>query len=445
MQQQLRDGLILRSISEGVESDRANMGKFYAEVFGEEGEEDAPALEGWTHDLLSDEHPQTTADDFWVVVDPAKEDKIVSAVLLIPQTWSYYGVQLGMGRVELVATHKDYRHRGLVRALFDAAHARSAELGHVMQGVTGIPHYYRRFGYTMAVDLGGRARMPMAVVPKRKDDEKPKYTFRRATDADIPNLLKWDEGFRRKFTLSTVYNADMWRFELNHRSKGTPMYKHVHIISNQSGEDVGYIVLQASDYWSMTRCSSYVLDRKASYLDTIDDVLRYMKSFAENYYADHEKDAPNLLGFDDNMPPVFNRMVTKMGHSRTYETLYAWYLRVPDLPKLIKTIAPVLEKRLEDSDVNGYTGNLSVHSFSKTATTIKFENGCITDVTEDVLHPEWKADAAFPNHTFLNVLFGHRSPDELVRTLPEVFVNRKATVLFDALFPLHPSSILPIA
>jgi len=100
---------------------------------------------------------------------------------------------------------------------------------------------------------------------------------------------------------------------------------------------------------------------------------------------------------------------------------------------------------LEDSDVNGYTGNLSVHSFSKTATTIKFENGCITDVTEDVLHPEWKADAAFPNHTFLNVLFGHRSPDELMRILPEVFVNRKATVLFDALFPLHPSSILPIA
>jgi len=445
MHQQLRDGLILRSISEGVESDRANMGKFYVEVFGDEDEEDAPVLEAWTNDLLSDEHPQTTPDDFWVVVDPSKDDKIVSAVLHIPQTWSYNGVPLGMGRVELVATHKAYRQRGLVRQLFNAAHERSAELGHVMQGVTGIPHYYRRFGYTMAVDLGGRARVPAALIPKLKDDEKPKFTFRRATDADIPNLLRWDEDFRRKFTLSTVYTADMWRFELNHRTKGTPMYKYVHIISDQSGNNIGYVVLMTSDYWSVMRCSSFVLDSKASYLEVIDDLLRYMKSFAEDYYANHTKDVPGVLGFDDNMPPVFNRLVSKMGYSRTYETLYAWYLRVPDLPKLIKTIAPVLEQRLENSYVSGYTGDLSIHSFNKTATTIKFDEGRIVDVTEDVLHPEWKADAAFPNHTFLNVLFGHRSPDELVRTLPEVFTNRKAAVLFDALFPLNPSSILPIA
>ena len=128
MQQQLDGGLILRSLSEGIASDAEGLPDFYVRIFTESGEEDAVTLGPWTRDLIADTHPTVTDDDIWVVVDPAAGDKIVSALLLIPQTWRYDDIEFGVGRVELVATDKEYRRRGLVRKLMDVAHQRSAML-----------------------------------------------------------------------------------------------------------------------------------------------------------------------------------------------------------------------------------------------------------------------------------------------------------------------------
>src|SRR5689334_7311388 len=116
MHQLLDGGLILRSLSEGHASDKENIAKFYQDTFGEAGEDTPIALGEWTRTLVSGRHPTVTDDDVWVVVDPVKDDQIVSAVLLIPQTWQYDGIPVGVGRVELVATNKEYRRRGLVRA-----------------------------------------------------------------------------------------------------------------------------------------------------------------------------------------------------------------------------------------------------------------------------------------------------------------------------------------
>ena len=84
--------------------------------------------------------------------------QIVSALCLIPQTWTYDRIVFGVGRPELVATDPRYRRRGLVRAQMDVVHEWSRERGHLVQAITGIPWYYRQFGYEMALALaGGRA------------------------------------------------------------------------------------------------------------------------------------------------------------------------------------------------------------------------------------------------------------------------------------------------
>ena len=77
---------------------------------------------------------------------------------LISQTWTYDGIPFGVGRPELVGTQPEYRKRGLVRAQFEVIHAFSAERGEMVQAITGIPFYYRQFGYEMAMGLGGAAR-----------------------------------------------------------------------------------------------------------------------------------------------------------------------------------------------------------------------------------------------------------------------------------------------
>ena len=167
MEKSLPDGLRLRSLSAGYERDRERLKGLYHLVFRDELDDwDVPDDDMWVDSLLSGSHPTITDDDVWVVVDPAKDDMVVSSVLLIPQVWRYDTVEIGVGRPEVVLTHPDYRQRGLVRELMTVTHERSEALGHVIQGITGIGHYYRRFGYAMAVDLDSFASLPMTAVPQ---------------------------------------------------------------------------------------------------------------------------------------------------------------------------------------------------------------------------------------------------------------------------------------
>ena len=238
MQHQLDDGLILRSLDEGYESDKQNLTKFYVDVFTDAYGPEDEDLQYWINDLLDDKHPTVTDADIWVVVDSTQDDRIVSALLLIPQVWRYAGVDIGVGRVELVATHKEYRDRGLVRKLFDVLHARSESLGHDIQAITGIPYFYRQFGYAMAVELGMGGTLPFGAIPKLKDDEKVKYTLRAVTSDDIPQLMEWDCAFGKDYLLSVDRPAAIWKYEL--ASRTPPLGYKLHIIVNENGEDVGF-------------------------------------------------------------------------------------------------------------------------------------------------------------------------------------------------------------
>lgn len=82
--------------------------------------------------------------DYAIVEDTATR-AIVSGTCLISYEIEMEGMRLPFGRPEVVFTHPDYRDRGLVRALFELVHARSEAKGHLVQGITGIPFYYRSF------------------------------------------------------------------------------------------------------------------------------------------------------------------------------------------------------------------------------------------------------------------------------------------------------------
>lgn len=108
----------------------------------------------------------------------------------ISQTWSYEGIKFGVGRPELVGTLPEFRNRGLVRLQFEEIHKWSAERGELVQAITGIPFYYRQFGYEMALDLDGRRFGYEAQVPILKDSEAEHYVIRanriQRSDIEIP-------------------------------------------------------------------------------------------------------------------------------------------------------------------------------------------------------------------------------------------------------------------
>src|SRR5512143_932988 len=173
---ELGDGLILRRSSP---ADADALADFCARVHSDAGpEEPDEQVRAWTHDLLAKPHPTFRADDFTVIAQAAT-GRIVSTMNLIPQTWTYEGIPFGVGRPELVGTLPEYRNRGLIRLQFDEIHKWSAERGELVQAITGIPFYYRLFGYEMALDLTGRRLGYEANVPKLKEGEKEPFIIRR--------------------------------------------------------------------------------------------------------------------------------------------------------------------------------------------------------------------------------------------------------------------------
>src|SRR5581483_1452731 len=101
--------------------------------------------------LMSGGSPLMGPGDVALVQDTGAPDRpIVACAALWRETWEYAGIRFEVGRPENVATLAGYRKRGLVRAMLGLLHARCAAEGRPVQAITGIPHFYRQFGYEYA-------------------------------------------------------------------------------------------------------------------------------------------------------------------------------------------------------------------------------------------------------------------------------------------------------
>ncbi len=435
MQKQLADGLILRTLREGVASDRARLPQFYAAVNGEGEAAWVPdALAAWTEDLMTG-HPTTTPDDIFVVVDPAHDERIVSATLLIPQTWRYEDVEIPVGRPELVGTHPDYRGRGLVRTLFQAVHERSAALGHQLQVITGIPYFYRQFGYTMALDLDHGAIYPLYVAREMPAGYTPTYTLRAATEDDIGDLVRWHTGMAAQRLVTEVRTPELWRYELFGRQRRSIHYRDYLIILNAAGEGVGNIELSGRpDKKRLIYCPAYVVGEEASYLDTFEDVILGVKQWSEATLGH----VPPLLLFERGNDPAIDTMIDYKFGGVLNRRIYKWYVRVPDPVAFFRLIQPVLERRLEGSSAHRYTGEFKIGFYNLTGIGLKFEQGKLVDVT--TVRGKDGYGVTFPWHLFWNLVMGDQSADELRAVLPDIDISSgKDKILLNTLFPKRAS------
>ncbi len=437
---ELPDGLIARSLSAGTPADRENLPQFYYDVFvGDYGEEDA-GVKPLAEDMLA-HNKSITADDVWVIVDPNANDKIVSALLLIPQIWCYEDAEIGVGRVELVGTHADYRRRGLVRELMDIAHERSAELGHVMQSITGIPYYYRKFGYNMTVDLGGGGAIPLTAIGDMADE--PSFTLRLATDDDIPRLIELDTIGRRDSLLSTKRNREEWLYELHGKRLDTDDYRHILLIQNKEQVNVGYVAIDIGPDNKTLSVDTYVVDESTSFVATYMPVMQAIKAFLVEFTTEQETDMPLYLYFRVSIHPDLLKLFDLTPYGKLATRRYAWFMRVGDLAAFMMQIKPVLERRLAGSAANCYSGEVRISFRNFTGLILNFENGKLIEAKNEP--PAYlKANAAFPFLSFLDLLFGHRDMAELVRMYPDCMAHREIFVLLDILFPKKYSGLMAI-
>mgnify|MGYP005856100375 CR=1 FL=1 len=439
----LGDGLLLRH---ATPADADALSEFNSRVHSDEGWDQPEAIVAeWTRDLLTRPHPTFSPGDFTVVED-TRNGQIISSCNLISQTWTYDGIPFGVGRIELVGTHPDYRRRGLIRAQFEALHAWSAARGELVQGITGIPNYYRQFGYEMCLALSGSRSGFEPHVPTLKDDQPEPFQVRPASEADLPFIMGVAAHAARRYLVTENLDEAVWRYELNGRSPGNAHHRILRIIQTPDGEPVGFLAHPGIVWGNRQFATRYELAPGVSWLAVTSSVIRYLWATGQaNAAREHTAEKPReckgftfMLGAEH---PVYRAIPDQL--PRAYPP-YAWYIRVPDLPGFIRHIAPVLEARLAESVLPGYTGELKLN-FYRSGLRLAFENGKLA-AAEDWPEADFrKSSADFPDLSFLHLVFGHRSVDELKHIFADCGAREPAAAALAALFPRRASCVWPVA
>ena len=432
----LGDGLILRHASK---EDADALSQFNGEIHAE-NEQDKLHLMAWTRDLLTRPHPTLKPEDF-TIIEEADSRKIISSLNLIPQTWSYEGIQFGVGRPELVGTLPDYRGRGLVRIQFDEVHHWSAERGHLVQVITGIPYFYRQFGYEMAINHDGRRYGYESQVPKLKEGEEDAYHIRLAREADLPFIAQTYNEMRKRNMIVCERTPEIFHYELG-RQEIEHAYAQTCVIENKTNELVGFLRhLRFVSNGSLV-CYLYELKSGASWLEVTPSVVRYLWQTGQEYARSDGKSCLSFCFALGAEHPAYEAIKDRLPDVRDP---YAWYMRVSDLPGFLNHIKPILEKRLAESIATGVSREFKI-SFYRAGLRFVIDHGHITTIESWKPAPKDEGDIAFPNLTFLQILFGYRSYEELHYAFPDCWCDEQdVRILINALFPKKASNIYPIA
>ncbi len=440
----LPDGLILRRATTTDTDALAHLQK-HAFAHPDTGELDE-GVAIWTRSLMSDKHPTFRPNDFLVVED-TKTRALVSCMCLISQRWKMGEISFGVGRVEIVCTDAAYRNRGLVREQFRILHEWSLERGEMLNAITGIPFYYRQFGYEFAIELVAPRKTFVPQVTPLKKDENEKFILRHAERDDLPFVAEMYQRGTARSLISCERDLKMFEYEHFIEDDGTDGYgSWWDVIKTTDGARVGTVRHNRYIFQGRSQISYFEILPQYAWDEVTPSVLRALQRQTETMRNIDEKPFTHFIWFlaanhpflqwlGDNSAPLWGP--------------YAWYIRVPDLPAFIKHIAPILEERIAASDFQHHSGALRFNFYTSGVEMI-FENGKIANVQA------WRAtagdfgqsgfgNATFPELTFLKILFGYRSRAELQAMFPDCLVDTDKTgALLDVLFPKQVTNILPI-
>jgi len=190
---------------------------------------------------------------------------------------------------------------------------------------------------------------------------------------------------------------------------------------------------------------TYEIDPACSWREVTPSVIRYLEKEYEHTSPEYGDKKPfGAFGFWlGEEHPVYRIMPDKLPRVRKP---YAWYLRLANIPDFLHCITPILDERLAGSPLAGYSGEIKI-TFYRDGLRLVFEKGRL------VCSEAWKptpvggtGDAAFPPHSFLQLLFGYRSMEQLKDSFVDCWTSKdEIHVLLDSLFPRQPSNVWPIS
>jgi hypothetical protein len=428
---QLGDGLCLRF---ATVDDVEPLAQFNGRIHGDDGFN--PFVAQATREFTSPAHPYIGPDNVTLVED-SRTKQIVSSMCLIPQTWTYDGVPFEVGRPEVVGTDPAFRRRGLVRAQFELLHAASERAGHLAQAITGIPWYYRQFGYEYALDLsGGRWVYPELIAPPPADEVEA-YRFRAMTIADIPLAMQLYELACARSLIACRRPGWWWQRMLTEVSPNSADYRHFVIVETPDGQPRGYVAYSLDFGGTEFPIPELNIIAGEPLRAVLPPLSRWLKAIAEPEMRQRGKPSFVLSFKVGAQHPAFEAAPDLFHKVRRP---YGWYVRVTDVPRFLNDIAPVLEERLARSGLAGYSGAIAVTEYVR-GFRIAIERG---KISTEAYAPDEDVNAWFPPLTFLQLLFGRRSFEELDDAYPDCFASAQVEPVLKVLFPKRFSNVLPL-
>jgi hypothetical protein len=237
--------------------------------------------------------------------------------------------------------------------------------------------------------------------------------------------------------VACVREEALWRYDIEGRSEKSGFNADLRVIETPEGEPVGALMHSRRLSGQGIRVYMYELKAGVPFLAVTPGVMRYLERTGEEFAKRDGREFGAIAFVLGEEHPLYDTIAQRLPQ---ITRPYAWYIRVPDLLAFVRHIVPALEKRLAASAQAGYTGELKVH-FYRSGLHFRFQEGAISV-------EGWKPDrveegeAAFPDLTFLQMLFGFRSLEELHHAFPDCIIDTdNARALLPVLFPKKASRV----
>ena len=380
--------------------------------------------------VILEHYPRFTWEDSFVIANQ-ESGEIASCVILLQSSWNLEGIEFPSVEMEAVGTLEKYRYKGQIRLLNQEFDNRVSELQPAIQAIAGIPYFYRKFGYEYAAALGGGYTVAPSYIPKLPEGEGEPVSFEEVDEHNFNEFLRYRESHQARNTWNrtwrrTLYPEDSAYLIFEPSSVEKESF-YFYLIKEQD-KTVGVFFLA---HWEKR------LDIVELYLDNykhLDAVLRFTKSKAEQW---------------NNVP--FRVVPPNQAQVREYVRIlaqtkainrYAWYVKIPSIPRFIRTMAPLFSKRLKNTEFFDFTGELKITDY-KNGYSLSFEKGEFKQIAEVEDRNLGNYHLRMPWGVLTRLFMGYETYDSLASHEPDVVCSSFMQPLVRLLFPQLDANVDP--
>ena len=370
---------------------------------------------------LAFHHPMS-AKIHWLAYREKKSGDLVSTLCLIPWTLRYRGIQLPAGELGIVGTRKDWRGKGLIRALTACFDQIVSDEGYLLSHIQGIAYFYRQFGYEYAVPLETQVYLEFRhVVEMNKGRKSAGVSLRRATPTDIEFLMEKYAEHNASLGVHAERDKLEWKYLLGASMKSD--YAMDTYVAKEGRRNVGYCRIPRFGFGEaliLGECSDLGSSAFPGFFGRLAAIAQEQK-----------KPFIRL-----NLEPTHPAVKAAVDSGAQQKRGYGWQIKIPDICKMIRAIKPALTASLAKSEFADFNGTLKLNWY-RGRTEIQINSGRIGAV-KDKADLE-SCDINIPPNLFAPLILGQRSVEECHRTYPDFSGDSRMLRLFSTMFPEMPA------